>query len=123
VAVVQFVTDTERLGRALERYRDVLAPGSWLVMSHAYAEGDAPHAKQLLRIYNHTTSPLMMRSRDEFRALFGDWTLVPPGLTVAADWRPAGDDPPPARTVRSEIIAAVAVKPDQGHGAQLPGAD
>jgi precorrin-6B methylase 2 len=111
VAVAQFIPETELLGRALERYREALAPGSWLVMSHICAEEDAPHAKQLLRIYNHTTSPLMMRSRDDFRALFGDWTLVPPGVTAAADWRPAGDDPLPERPVRDELLAGVAVRP------------
>ncbi|MCU7726979.1 SAM-dependent methyltransferase [Actinoplanes sp. KI2] len=114
LAVAQFITDTERLARALERYREVLAPGSWLVMSHACTEEDAPHAQQLLRIYSHTTSPLMMRSRDEFRALFGDWDLVPPGLIAAADWRPAEDDPRTPRPARRETIAGAAVKPAPG---------
>jgi hypothetical protein len=111
VAVAHFIPDTERLGRALERYREALAPGSWLVMSHACEDGEAPHAKQILRIYNHTTSPMMLRSRDEFRALFGDWTLLPPGVTAAADWRPAADDPTAGQPARDEIIAGVAVKP------------
>lgn len=111
VAVAHFIPDTERLGRALERYREALAPGSWLVMSHGCEEGDPPHARQILRIYNHTTSPMMLRSRDEFRALFGDWTVLPPGVTAAVDWRPAGDDPTTGRPARGEIIAGVAVKP------------
>jgi len=111
VAVAHFIPDTERLGRALERYREALAPGSWLVMSHGCEEGDPPHARQILRIYNHSTSPMMLRSRDEFRALFGDWTMLPPGVTAAADWRPAGADPAVARPARGEIIAGVAVKP------------
>jgi hypothetical protein len=111
VAVAQFIPDTERLGRALERYREVLAPGSHLVLSHACAEGSAPHAKQILRIYNHTTSPMILRERDEIRAFFGDWPLLPPGVVPAADWRPTGEDPGPGPSVRGEIIAGVAVKP------------
>jgi hypothetical protein len=111
VAVAHFIPDTERLGRALERYREALAPGSYLVMSHACTEGDSPHAKQILRIYNHTTSPMVMRERDEFRALFGDWTLLEPGVTAAVDWRPTGEDPGVGRSARNEIIAGVAVKP------------
>ncbi|WP_433360823.1 SAM-dependent methyltransferase [Actinoplanes sp. CA-142083] len=110
VAVAHFIPDTERLGRALERYREALAPGSHLVLSHACAEGSPPHAKQILRIYNHTTSPMILREKEEFRAFFGDWRLLPPGVVAAADWRPAGGDPEPGPSVRGEIIAGVAVK-------------
>ncbi|WP_169789861.1 SAM-dependent methyltransferase [Actinoplanes subtropicus] len=117
VAVAHFIPDTERLGRALERYREALAPGSWLVMSHACEEDESPHAKQILRIYNHTTSPMMLRSRDEFRALFGDWTLLPPGVTAAADWRPSRDPAPDPRPSRGEIIVGAAVKPGLGETA------
>ncbi|MFI5895109.1 SAM-dependent methyltransferase [Actinoplanes sp. NPDC051513] len=111
VAVAHFIPDTERLGRALERYREALAPGSHLVMSHACAEGEPPHAKQLLRIYNQTTSPMILREKEEFRAFFGDWPLLAPGVVAAADWRPTGGDPEPGPSVRGEIIAGVAVKP------------
>lgn len=111
VAVAHFLPDTERLGRALERYREALAPGSYQVMSHACAEGNAPHARQILRIYNHTTSPMVLREREEFRALFGDWPLLEPGIVAAADWRPTGGDPEPGRSARNEIIAGVAARP------------
>jgi hypothetical protein len=111
VDVAHFLPDTERLGRALERYREALAPGSFVVLSHACADGDLPHAKQLLRIYNHTTSPMVLREREEFRAFFGDWPLLPPGVVSAGDWRPTGEDPEPGPSVRNEIIAGVAVKP------------
>jgi precorrin-6B methylase 2 len=120
VAVAHFIPDTERLGRALERYREALAPGSWLVMSHACEEGEAPHADQLLRIYNQTTTPMMLRSRDEFRALFGDWALLPPGVTAVADWRPAEDEPASGHPGRGEIIAGAAVKPGLPETATSP---
>jgi hypothetical protein len=111
VAVAHFLPDTERLGRALERYREALAPGSYLVLSHACPDGDRPHAKQILRIYNHTTSPMILRERDELRAFFGDWPLIDPGFVPAADWRPTGEDREPGPSARGELIAGVAVKP------------
>jgi hypothetical protein len=111
VAVAHFIPDTERLGLALERYREALAPGSYLVLSHACAENDPPHARQVLRIYNHTTAPMVLRQQDEFRAFFGDWRLLEPGVTAAGDWRPEPGDPDPGPSVRGEIIAGVAVKP------------
>ncbi|MFC7272404.1 SAM-dependent methyltransferase [Paractinoplanes rhizophilus] len=111
VAVAHFIPDTERLGRALEKYREAVAPGSHLVLSHACAQGNPPHAQQVLRIYNHMTSPMILREKDEFRAFFGDWPLLPPGLVPAADWRPTGGDPEPGRSARREIIVGVAAKP------------
>ncbi|WP_433307128.1 SAM-dependent methyltransferase [Actinoplanes sp. CA-030573] len=110
VAVAHFIPDTERLGRALERYRDALAPGSHLVLTHACADRSRPHARALLRIYNHTTSPMILRECDELRAFFGDWRLVEPGIVPAGDWRPESGDPDPGPAVRDEIIAGVAVK-------------
>jgi hypothetical protein len=111
VAVAHFLPDTERLGRALDHYREAVAPGSWLVLSHAFADGDPPHAQQVLRLYNHTTSPMMLRERDEFLALFGDWPLIAPGAVPAAAWRPGPDDDEPGEVARRSLIAGVAVKP------------
>ncbi|WP_203732287.1 SAM-dependent methyltransferase [Paractinoplanes durhamensis] len=110
VAVAHFIPDTERLGRALERYREAVAPGSYLVLSHACADGNPPHAQQVLRLYNHTTAPMMLRERDEFRAFFGDWTLLEPGIVQAFAWRPAPEDGDPGETARGSLIAGVAVK-------------
>jgi hypothetical protein len=111
VAVAHFIPDTERLGRALERYRESLAPGSYLALSHACGEDDPPYARQVLRLYNHTTSPMLLRERDEFRAFFGDWPLLPPGLVAACDWRPGPDDAEPGEVARRSLIAGMAAKP------------
>jgi hypothetical protein len=111
VAVGHFIPDTERLGRALERYRDAVAPGSYLVMSHASHEGDPRQGEHITRVYNQTTSPMMLREREEFRALFGDWTLLPPGVTTAGDWRPEPGGVNLAGLPGRATIAGVAIKP------------
>ena len=111
VAVAHFLPDTERLGRALERYRDVCVPGSYLVMSHASGEGDMRQAEQVRRVYNTTTSPLVLRDRDDFRGFFGDWQLIEPGLTAAAVWRPDAAQAHVREVAGKSIIVAVARKP------------
>ncbi|GIM96091.1 SAM-dependent methyltransferase [Paractinoplanes toevensis] len=112
VAVAHFIPDTERLGLALDRYREALAPGSWLALSHACAEEvPPPHATQVLRLYNHTTSPMMLRERGEFRAFFGDWPLLDPGVVPAVDWRPGHGADMPGEVARHSLIAGVAIKP------------
>jgi hypothetical protein len=111
VAVAHFIPDTERLGLALERYREALAPGSHLILSHACAEGDPPHAKQVMRIYNHTTSPMMLREREEIRALFGDWQLLEPGVVQAEQWRPGPGEASHGEVARRSLVVGMAVKP------------
>jgi hypothetical protein len=111
LAVADFIPDTERLGRALERYREAVAPGSLLVLSHCTAEGDAEQAEQVRRVYNTTTSPLVLRSRDDIRALLGDWPLVEPGLSAAEDWRPHGGDRGSGDVAARTVVVAAARKP------------
>jgi hypothetical protein len=110
LAVAHFIPDTERLGRALERYREAMAPGSYLILSHACDEHDARNAEQILRLYNRTMSPMVMRERDEFRAFFGDWTVLDPGVTTTGAWRPEpGGDP--AGAAGTANVVGVAIKP------------
>jgi hypothetical protein len=111
VAVGHFLPDTERLVRALATYRDALAAGSWLVMSHGTADGEPEQAERVRRIYNNTTAPMVLRGRDEVLQLFGDWPLLEPGLTTAARWRTAAGTAPVSPIVDRSILAAVARKP------------
>ena len=112
VAVAHFIPDAERLGRALQTYREALAPGSHLAMSHACTDGeDPPHARKILRIYNQSTSPMMMRQRDEFRSFFGDWPLLEPGVVMAGRWRPEPGAEDPGEIANNSLIAGMAVKP------------
>lgn len=110
-AVADFIPDTELLGRALDRYREAAAPGSFLVTSHSSAEGDPERAEQVRRIYNTTTSPMVIRDRDEVRALMGDWPLIEPGLTTAARWRPDAATAVADQVAGRSVIVAVARKP------------
>jgi hypothetical protein len=86
-----------------------MAPGSYLILSHACDEPDARHAEQILRLYNRTTSPMVMRERDELRAFFGDWTMLEPGVTTAGAWRPERGHP--AGVAGTANLVGVAIKP------------
>jgi hypothetical protein len=110
VAVGDFIPDTERLGRALGRYRDAAAPGSFLVLSHGSAQGDPERAEQVRRIYNSTTSPLVAREHDEVRALAGDWTPIEPGVSNPAGWRPDARTAQVSRVANRSLLVMVAQK-------------
>src|SRR5256886_3616613 len=112
VAVLHFVPDSPVLRAALDRYRDALAPGSYVVVSHATAEGQPRETAKVSDLYTKVSQPLIPRSRADLLELLAGWSLVEPGISQGMDWRPEpGDPPPPADLDRYATLAAVARKP------------
>jgi hypothetical protein len=111
VAVAHFIPDTERLLRALDRYRDAAPSDSYLIMSQASDEGDPQAAERARQVYNKTTSPLVLRSRAEFAHLLHGWDLVEPGLTSSGQWRPDPNDPSISELASRSVLVAVGRKP------------
>jgi hypothetical protein len=73
--------------------REALAPGSYLVISHATTESvPVETGEQMSRLYTTTGTGIKARSRVEIEAFFADFTLVAPGVVYAPLWRPEGPD-------------------------------
>jgi SAM-dependent methyltransferase len=90
VAVLHFVPDQP--ARLIGHFRDAIAPGSYLVISHASTEGQPPGGIEDARaVYARSAEPVIMRSRAEIAALFDGFTLVEPGLVRLPLWRPDSD--------------------------------
>jgi hypothetical protein len=111
VAVLHFVSDEDRPEVLIRRLRDMLAPGSYLAISHGTGFGRTPMTDEVKEIYRATATPLTFRTHQEVRALFEGWDLVEPGVVWVSQWRPewpdeVGDDP--SDTV---IAAGVGRKP------------
>ncbi|WIX81651.1 SAM-dependent methyltransferase [Amycolatopsis carbonis] len=84
---------TDDLGPCLvATYRDLLAPGSYLALSHVTDEGVPPGYPEMLadlkRLYDTSSSPVVFRNRKEIADLFGDFTLLEPGVTWTPLWHP-----------------------------------
>ncbi|GDY31763.1 SAM-dependent methyltransferase [Gandjariella thermophila] len=113
--------DGEDIGpRAIARYRDLLPSGSYLVLSQITDEGlPESIAKQLgeiIRLYDSNVTKHVLRSHAEFRALFGDFELLDPGVTWTASWHPEETGPNTpivdfASPNESAMLAGVARKP------------
>jgi len=90
--VLHYLPDSDHPGELVAQLLDRLAPGSYLVLSHATGDSKpARVADQITRIYDQASAPLVMRSRDEIMSFFTGCTMVPPGLVYAAQWhRQAG---------------------------------
>ncbi|NUT50483.1 MAG: hypothetical protein HOV94_24720 [Saccharothrix sp.] len=90
--VVHFVRPEEDPGGLLARYRDRLAPGSYLVVSHATADDRAEIMRRAADTVRESRSKdnLVYRTHAEVTALFDGFELVEPGVVGHALWRPDG---------------------------------
>lgn len=89
IAVLHFVADERRPARIVAAYRDALAPGSFLALTHATQDGQRPEqASEHRKLYARTATPMTMRSHDEIARLLDGWDLVEPGLVRMPLWRP-----------------------------------
>ena len=90
--VVHFVRPEEEPGRLLARYRDRLAPGSFVVISHATADDRAETMRRAADTVRESRSKdnLVYRTHAEVTELFDGYELVPPGVVGHALWRPGG---------------------------------
>src|SRR3954471_4295420 len=111
VAVLHFLSDEDDPFDAVGRMRDRLAPGSFLVLSHASAEGRPEVAGSHRELYRRTPTPMTMRSRAEIARFFDGFQLVEPGLV----WLPLGPRDSPGSAIdepeRTAGFAGVGRKP------------
>lgn len=96
VALLHFIGEESQPATILGTFRDALAPGSYLALSHATHEFDPPERTEFHRsLYRQTATPMTMRGRAEVEGFFADLELVEPGVVLGETWHP--DDPEAAR--------------------------
>ena len=108
-AVVHFVADGSDPGGLVKRYTGMLAPGSYVALSHATADKLPPRSVQAMYdTYEHSSTRLHLRTRDEVERLFEGLEFVPPyvgaapGVTYVGVW--GADDPEIADTEGSRVL-------------------
>ncbi len=96
VAVLHFVEDREDPWAIVNSYKDLVAPGSFLVVSHVTADHlSAESAAQARAVYAGASAPGVTRSREQIAAFFAGLEMVAPGLVNVPGWRPGHLGPPP----------------------------
>jgi len=88
VAVLHFIIDAEDPGGIVARLRDAMAPGSYLVLSHATGDFHPQAAAKVTEVYDRASAPLVLRPRAAIERFFDGFDLVEPGLVQPAAWRP-----------------------------------
>lgn len=107
VAILHFLRDEDDPAGIIARFREVMAPGSHLVVSHATYDFNIKVLNNS-RVWNDATAPFIPRSRAQIAALLGGFDLLEPGLVDVAHWRPDGTRPMPP--LHLNIYGAVAAK-------------
>jgi hypothetical protein len=78
--------------QSLARYRQLMPSGSYLAVSHITSEGVPPEVDQKLvdlkEMYDSRSSPVIWRTHEEIAELFGDFTIIDPGMTWTTLWHP-----------------------------------
>lgn len=92
VGVLLFISPKDRPGEIVARYRQQLAPGSYLAISQASDDDLTPDVQaeidQVLALYEQSSEQLTLRGYDEVASWFAGTELVEPGLVHYPDWRP-----------------------------------
>lgn len=89
IAIMHFVTDEEAPGHIIAAFRDAMAPGSYLALSHGTTDfTDQAVTDAAAAVYSKATAPLVLRNHRQVVAFFDGWELIEPGLVQLPLWRP-----------------------------------
>jgi len=69
-------------------YRDALAPGSYLALTHLTDDFDEHTSEEIIEKLKKSQNTVLSRKKAEIQSFFGDFELVEPGLVGTSQWRP-----------------------------------
>ena len=94
-SVLHFVPDSDEPHRMIAEYRDRLAPGSYLAISHGTtgsAEEDPDDVVGgVTSVYRQASAQLHVRSLAGIEGFFDGFDLIEPGVVWINEWRPGPD--------------------------------
>jgi hypothetical protein len=92
VGTMHFVPDEDDPAGIVAGYREAMAPGSYLVMTHGTADEEMDQSR-FQAVYARTGTPITLRSQSAVQAMFDGFELVGPGVVQLWRWpEPTGGD-------------------------------
>jgi hypothetical protein len=97
VAVLHFIPGEDDPQASVSAFCSLMAPGSFLAISHISSDGTAPAVIAAIHeAYRTASAPAVFRSRDEIAEFFAGLDLVQPGIVEVSAWH--------ARAVRPSAL-------------------
>jgi len=97
-STLHFVPDEDEPHKIIAEYRDRMAPGSYLAITHGTMEEDpAGERDKAASVYRQASSQLHVRSLADVRRFYDGLELVEPGLVWITEWRPEPGTAPTGR--------------------------
>jgi len=98
LTLFHYISPAQRPYEMIAAYRDALAPGSFLAITHFAGDLVRSEADDLVDAMKSTQDSVFPRSKDEVTRLFDGFDLEEPGVVPISLWRPetsmdASDDP------------------------------
>jgi O-methyltransferase involved in polyketide biosynthesis len=89
LGVLHFISHEEDAPGIIAKFRERLAPGSFLAVSVGTSDGADPDMLvEVTQTYADARMPFTLRSRPQILDLFDGFDLVEPGLVSLPEWRP-----------------------------------
>lgn len=97
ITIGHYVLDDQDPAGVFASYRDALAPGSYLALTHLTDDFNKDKGSELTEMMTKTQNNVIMRSREDIMRFFGDFEIVEPGVVTTSQWRPesGGASPDP----------------------------
>jgi hypothetical protein len=92
----------------VSRFREAMAPGSFLILSHVTSDDIDPQTLERLNAAIYHPMGATLRTRSEVERCFAGFDILEPGIAPADRWRPKG----PVRMGRFWLWAGVGIKRD-----------
>jgi SAM-dependent methyltransferase len=109
VAVLHFIPDADNPAQILATLRDALAPGSYLVISHACRDAKPVVVSAIETVYrSRVAGQITARTREQIAAFFAGFEVVEPGLAWLPEWRPDSPADVPGNPAQYWVLAGAA---------------
>ncbi|MEV4342872.1 SAM-dependent methyltransferase [Actinoplanes sp. NPDC049596] len=108
--VVHFIPDGDDPAVTVAALRDAVKSGSYLLVSHATADGQPAEVIEAQRLSGRTNTEITLRPAAAIEAYFDGFDLVEPGLVFIPLWQPDPQDPADEHPERIGAYAGVGKK-------------
>lgn len=88
LGVLHFVPDAADPAGCVARLQQAVAPGSYLAITHATADGQPAEVLEAQKLSGRTSTEIVLRDKNHIEGFFHDWSLLEPGLVHLPLWRP-----------------------------------